>query len=172
MKPPTTDEGIAHNTWISFEGTSFACPVVSGVIALMLEANPDLTWRDVQAILATTSQRVEDDTDPSSAVNSAGLWHSNQYGFGIVDAAAAVEAAESWNVVPPEMMTSATVSGLDLQISDDASQPVSSSIAIQDSNLIVETVHVYLNLDHSSRGHLEILLTSPGGMVSELVRIS
>ncbi|KAL3930965.1 MAG: hypothetical protein SGARI_004327, partial [Bacillariaceae sp.] len=149
--------------------TSFACPVVAGVVALMLEANPDLTWRDVQAILVTTALRVDDDTDPSAAVNGAGLWHSNQYGFGIVDAAAAVEAAEGWNNLTPEGMESVTLSGLNMQIPDDASDPVISSITLEDSNLSVETVHVYVSLEHSSRGHLGILLTSPGGMVSELV---
>ena len=39
-------------------GTSFSAPVVSGVIALLLEVNPELTWRDVQEILAKTSQPV------------------------------------------------------------------------------------------------------------------
>ena len=89
-------------------GTSFACPVVSGVVALILEANPDLTWRDVQGIFVTTSQPVlnngDSRDDTSGVVNGAGLWHSNLYGFGIVDAAAAVSAAESWELYGSEVM--------------------------------------------------------------------
>lgn len=59
------------------EGTSFSAPVVSAVVALMLEANPDLTWRDVQAIIAGTARRVDDEDDATAAVNGAGYWHSN-----------------------------------------------------------------------------------------------
>ena len=36
-------------------GTSFAAPVVSGVVALMLEKNPNLTYRDVQHIIQRTA---------------------------------------------------------------------------------------------------------------------
>ena len=36
-------------------GTSAATPMVTGIVALMLEANPDLGWRDVQNILANTA---------------------------------------------------------------------------------------------------------------------
>ena len=53
----------------------------------MLEANPDLGWRDVQDILAWTAQPVPTDIDPnnnSAQQNGAGLIHSNWYGFGIV----------------------------------------------------------------------------------------
>jgi kexin len=138
----------------------------------MLEANPSLTWRDVQAILVSAGQRVDDQTDDSAAVNGAGNWHSNQYGFGIIDAAAAVEAAETWQNLGSETVARATVSGLDLIIPDDSMESVVTSITLDDSDLVAETVHVYISLDHSSRGHLEILLTSPSGMVSELVGIS
>ena len=60
-------------------GTSFSCPVVSGVIALMLEANSLLTWRDVQGIIAMTSRPVYStiSEDKTITVNGAGLWHSN-----------------------------------------------------------------------------------------------
>ena len=60
-------------------GTSFAAPVVSGVVALMLEANKELTWRDVQGVLVHTSKKTDPD-DLSWATNGAGLWHSYKYG--------------------------------------------------------------------------------------------
>jgi len=43
-------------------GTSSAAPIVSGVIALMLEANPNLTYRDIRIILAKTARK----NDPNS----------------------------------------------------------------------------------------------------------
>src|SRR5262249_54532457 len=51
-----------------FNGTSASAPIVSGVIALMLEANPDLSWRDVQEILVR-SARQNNPTDKSWQTN-------------------------------------------------------------------------------------------------------
>ena len=69
-------------------GTSAAAPLVSGVIALRLEANPNLTMRDVEHILAKTAQRNDPngtDTEgkPKWMQNKAGLWVSYEYGFGL-----------------------------------------------------------------------------------------
>ena len=44
-----------------FNGTSASAPIVSGVIALMLEANPNLSYRDVQSILVLSARQ----NDPS-----------------------------------------------------------------------------------------------------------
>jgi subtilisin family serine protease len=56
-----------------FGGTSAAAPIVSGVIALMLEANPNLTYRDVEEILVRSS-RQNDELDPSWIVNNVALF--------------------------------------------------------------------------------------------------
>ena len=99
-------DNASCNYTAGFAGTSSAAPTVSGVIALMLQANPNLTWRDVRHILASTSRRV----NPSSAAiraetltleqgwvkNGAGFWYHNWYGFGLVNAAAAVAKAQSY----------------------------------------------------------------------------
>lgn len=82
-------------------GTSFATPIVSGVIALMLQANPTLGYRDIQQILAYSAVKV----DPSNVTwsfngannwNGGGLHTSEDYGFGEVDAHAAVRLAATW----------------------------------------------------------------------------
>lgn len=80
--------------WDAGVGTSYATPIVAGVVALMLQVNPDLTWRDVQGVLASTSQKVQP-SDPSWSTNAAGFHHSYLYGFGVVDAGAAVKASKS-----------------------------------------------------------------------------
>jgi uncharacterized protein YdiU (UPF0061 family) len=56
----------------SFGGTSSAAPLVSGVVALMLEANPDLTWRDVQHVLVNSARR-NDPSDADWRQNGSGL---------------------------------------------------------------------------------------------------
>ena len=75
--------------------TSYATSIAAGVVAMMLQANPDLSWRDVQHIIAHTSTRVHPD-DESWVENDSGMKHSTLYGFGLLNALAAVEMAENW----------------------------------------------------------------------------
>jgi subtilisin family serine protease len=97
-------------------GTSAATPSVAGVVALMLEANPALTWRDVGFVLAKTARKVDVDIasgtravdyiasgatatlalDLPWQTNSAGFHFQNRYGFGLVDATAAVTLAQNF----------------------------------------------------------------------------
>ena len=82
-----------------FGGTSAATPVISGVAALLLEVNPDLTWRDVKKILALSAYQ-NDATDTEWIQNGAGHWINHKYGFGVVDAEAAVRLAYTWENLP------------------------------------------------------------------------
>jgi subtilisin family serine protease len=84
---PEGMNGLTEDYTNSMGGTSGACPVVSGVIALMYEANPRLTADEVQMVLCVTADRV----NPQSAEYDDTGW-SNTYGCGRVDAAAAVAA--------------------------------------------------------------------------------
>merc|ERR1712238_213520 len=155
-------------------GTSFAAPIVSGVVALMLEANPNLGWRDVQDILAWTAQPVPLDMDPnnnSSQKNGAGLVHSNWYGFGIVNAEAAVnKSLIHINFGPEEMLEGGGSEELrlyDYQELDPNTTMV--NVTIESSEpFATESVYLSLRLNHTSRGHLRIGLTSPSGTYSVL----
>lgn len=144
-------------------GTSFATPVVTGVVALMLEANSNLGWRDVQGIFATTSQRM-DSTNPSWMTNAAGLHHSNLYGFGVVDANAAVTAARTWVNYGNEQQLLGESGTIDLAIADYPNDAVSSTVSITaSSSFMTESVSVYMSITHSTRGDLDITLVSPSG---------
>ena len=70
------DADYQENTDYSsrFNGTSASAPIVSGVIALMLEANPNLTYRDVQHILVRSS-RQNLASDPSWITNNQQLFN-------------------------------------------------------------------------------------------------
>lgn len=92
---------VFGSDYATAEGTSFATPIVSGIVALMLEANPNLGYRDVQDILAYSAHKVNDpatswQTNLAKNWNGGGLHYSRDYGFGEVDARAAVRLAETW----------------------------------------------------------------------------
>jgi len=65
-------------------GTSFACPLVAGVAALVLEANPDLTAQEVKHVIQDTANKVGDLRDYDKQ------GHSTKYGYGRINAANAV----------------------------------------------------------------------------------
>ncbi|WP_199248852.1 S8 family serine peptidase [[Phormidium] sp. ETS-05] len=100
---PTNQTDITNTNYTNrFGGTSAAAPIVSGVVALMLEANPDLTWRDVQHILVETATK-NNPTDTDWVTNSGGYQVNQKYGFGTVNGAQAVQAAQTWTNVAPEI---------------------------------------------------------------------
>ena len=94
-----------------FNGTSAAAPMVSGIVALMCEANSGLGWRDVQSILANSARHVGSELgaapagferyawqwNASETWNGGSMHFSNDYGYGLVDALAAVRLAETWH---------------------------------------------------------------------------
>lgn len=86
----------------SFNGTSAATPHISGICALMLEANPDLTWRDIQHILVYGSKHP---TNIDSAILSSttGLCYSMYYGYGLPNAGICCKLAKNW-IYLPEMI--------------------------------------------------------------------
>lgn len=151
----------------SFGGTSSAAPLVSGIIALMLQANSDLTWRDVQHILITTAEK-NDPTDADWTTNGAGHLVNHKFGFGRIDAQAAINAALSWTSEEDETKTSIVTSSPNLAIPDNSSTGVSATIEFTE-NLIVEYVDVFFSAtDHHRWGDLQIELTSPSGTRSIL----
>ena len=84
---------------LGFTGTSASAPMVSGICALILSVNPNLTYRDVQQILIHASRHV-DKADPDLRRNGAGYWVNHRVGFGIPDAGEAVRLAETWQNRP------------------------------------------------------------------------
>ncbi len=77
---------------MSFEGTSAACPHVAAVAGLVLSVNPNLTQKEVSAIIESTAQKVGGYVYGTTA--SHGNWNS-EMGYGLVDAYAAVSAAQT-----------------------------------------------------------------------------
>lgn len=94
-------EHLSDYRWgaLGFTGTSAAAPLVSGVAALMLSANPSMSARDVQQALLLSAWH-PDPRHPDIQTNAAGLRVSHDLGFGLVDAAEAVRWALRWSNRP------------------------------------------------------------------------
>ena len=160
-----------------FNGTSGSAPIVSGVTALMLEANPDLGWRDVQEIFVYSALNSDTNskswqTNGANNWNGGGLTVSHDFGAGLVDAHGAVRLAETWqtqrNSANEEVVSVSSTDSSGLVIPDNDSTGISSSVMV-DSRLDIDYVELELDIDHDFIGDLEVTLTSPDGTVSKLV---
>ena len=163
-----SDETADSNYTRCMKGTSAAVPVVSGVLALILQANPALRWRDARGILAQ-SARQNDPTNPSWKTNGAGHRISDIYGFGMVNAEAAVNAARTWTMLPQLLVHAASARAVNLPLPDNDISGVVSTLTIANSGIDrIEWVDLTFNApDHPYSGDLRIELTSPSG--TELV---
>ncbi len=158
-----------------FGGTSAAAPMVSGVIALMRSANAELTWRDVKVILADTARKV--DAQDSGWMSGAQKYSSTgpvaqtysfsyKYGFGLVDAKAAVDAAVGWTLLPPmQTFTAAHNNEVSLPA---RGQTVEVALDLQTAIEFTEHVKVSVSLDTADVRDYRWTLVSPTGTESLL----
>ncbi len=155
----------------TFSGTSSATPLASGVIALMLEAKPTLGWRDVRLILAQ-SARKNDPTDPGWTLSTTTPAYNfnHKYGFGVIDAAAAVTLASTWTNVGTEVTFTTALASPGLAIPDNNATGVSNTINVVGSGIAnIEFIEITFSAaNHPYSGDLEVTLTSPAGTVSRL----
>ena len=163
-----------------FGGTSAAAPAVSGVVALMLQANPKLTWRDVRLILARTARILPSmEHDPAAEWIETGGFnphtgrpyrYSTRYGFGLVDANAAVSYAQRFMSVGGSSPTFWEQSCSTFDRSDSAQASVATADGTAEQWLFmdcgsrtVEFLEVDLTLEHPNFRALRITLESPSG---------
>jgi subtilisin-like proprotein convertase family protein len=186
----TSQENSNCNYTSTFNGTSAASPIVAGTVALMLEANPNLNWREVKYILAKTATVSNYETGtlfhpistmPASYVweqkwitNAAGYKFQNWYGFGRINIDAAVAMAKDMISTPFDLGTytetnwSQTNTGLSLPIPDFSATGVTNAIVVT-TDLTVEAVQIRVAATHSDISELALELTSPAGTKSILV---
>jgi furin len=148
-----------------FTGTSASCPMAAGIIALMLEANPELSWLDVQYILVNSCVRTDvDDSDWKQ--NGAGRWVNHKFGFGLIDTARAVQLSLAHKKSIKE--ESRRFYSLEMKSWDAESPTTSATIMVPSDSLELHHVEIRVNITHRIRGKLNIVLTAPSGLTSTL----
>ena len=149
----------------NFGGTSSATPIVAGVAALVLSANPDLTGQQVKFILQETADKIVDsDPDPQFGMRRGTYdtnGHSQWFGYGKINAARAVQAAQKLrsSLSLASQHIKAENSGK-LKIPDYDQQGIKSAIAVGQSK-IVKDIQITVNITHDFLGDLEIYLIPP-----------
>jgi len=173
-------EGVAGNytdtSESGFNGTSAATPIAAGVVALMLQANPRLGYRDVQDILVYSSSRavfleqaIDQAFNGSTDWNGGALLGSHDFGFGHINAHAAVRLAESrahQNTVANQVLGQGAVEQAALSVGAGQS---AQAVARFDQASRVEQITVSVDLATETLENVTIDLVSPSGSVSRLV---
>jgi len=149
----------------SFGGTSSACPLVAGVAALVLSANPNLTAQEVKEVLEQTTDKIIDETPDPQLGNSFGTYdeegHSKWFGFGKVNAAKAVSRAKSLLNGNSELVFKKS-STPNLAIPDNDTTGVMDRISFEEAAFIAD-VKVNVDISHSYVGDLKLELGAPTG---------
>lgn len=200
---PGHPENPNCNYTSTFNGTSSAAPNASGVVALIGSANPDLSAREIRHILANTSTQVDAD-DPGVVIpagegefvadagwieNAAGYPFNLKYGFGRVDAGAAVNLAKEWQAGSlGSLLTTGWINASPeqpLAIPDNNAEGVSYSFTVE-GDLTLEGIQVQLTVSNddlssvnendesvceltTAGNDLAIELTSPAGTTTQLL---
>ncbi|XP_075391324.1 proprotein convertase subtilisin/kexin type 4 isoform X2 [Tenrec ecaudatus] len=166
----TTD--LHHQCTDKHTGTSASAPLAAGMIALALEANPLLTWRDMQHLVVRASKPAHLHAE-DWRTNGVGRQVSHHYGYGLLDAGLLVDLARTWQPTRPQQKCTVSVVYTPTTITSLMRVPtnVSACMGLPNAVRSLEHVQVRLSLSYSRRGDLEISLTSPMGTHSTLVAV-
>jgi len=176
---------LHHQCTDHFVGTSSAAPLAAAIFALVLEANPTLTWRDMQHLIYETARRASP-LDVDWKKNGCGRWYNHKFGFGVLNAHKMVMKSLNWTSVAKQrachfrlnFQNGTIPSGhhFKLNFTTDGCQTCSQNRKDSEgkcANGIDALEHAVVNvtLKHRCRGHLNIDLISPSGTISHLLHL-
>lgn len=171
----TDNEGFGANSDFTpgsrftgdFGGTSSATPTVAGVCGLVISRNGSLTGKQVREIIEKTASKdlvIASETPVNVPGNFDGNGFSPWFGYGRVDAAAAVQRAAENAGQLARVEQAAQDVPIDIP---DAGSPITSRIKITDRGQI-EEMRIHVALTHSYIGDLRIDLIAPDGVAATL----
>ncbi len=153
-------------------GTSSSAPQVAGVAALLRSANTSLTWRDLKLILAASARK----NDPDNAGWEEGALRygsstdrysfNHEYGFGVLDATAALTLATGWTNLPP--MLDATASWNRTPAWIPVNRPLTTTVTMGSDVDFIEFIEITIDFETDEFRPLKVELESPSGAISLL----
>lgn len=146
--------------------------MAAGIVALVLQARPDLSWRDMQYLTLKTAVPVNLDDD-DWVETATGAKYNHKYGYGKLDAYAMVRAAETFEKLKPQAWYHSPVLTVNHQIPEGETglrtEIVITKEQLEAANLDhVEQITVTMNAKHPVRGEMSVDLVSPSGLVSNI----
>ena len=177
-------------------GTSFAAPLVTGVIAQVRELCPDCKFRDIRhALIISASHRDDISWTYSHPLgidleghqyhlgfvkNSYGLEYNNDLGFGVVDSSSTLnylinskeELYDRRDTVKENDQTFYSSGEVNIVIPDNDKNGISSEIIVDSHNLSIEHILLNIRVNHSYISDLGIDLISPSGTRHRLTYIN
>jgi subtilisin-like proprotein convertase family protein len=163
-------------------GSSAAVPIVSGSVALLLEKNPNLTWRDIKYILAKTAKKIDPNfkgikikvndnleylLDQGWITNKAGFSFSNWYGFGVIDVEKALEFAKNYNFKFPKFIEKEWIINTKDVILSNIFGLFQTEINVpKNESLNIESIQIRVSIESQYIGDISLELISPQGTKS------
>eukprot|EP01124_Arcella_intermedia_P016711 TRINITY_DN2331_c0_g1_i1.p1 TRINITY_DN2331_c0_g1~~TRINITY_DN2331_c0_g1_i1.p1 ORF type:complete len:645 (-),score=126.46 TRINITY_DN2331_c0_g1_i1:19-1953(-) len=162
----TTDllgpNGLSDGNCTTFAGTSASCPMAAGVLALVLEANPGLSWLDLQYVLAKGADKHND--DPDWVQNGGGYWVSHHYGWGLMNPEKLIIAAQEWGSKTIKEHIIEKVHAEPTKI-----EGVTKTALYVEESMALHHVEVKLWTTNRNVANTEVILESPFGTKARLV---
>ncbi|CAL1543881.1 unnamed protein product [Lymnaea stagnalis] len=161
----------------SHTGTSAAAPMMAGVMALALEANSNLTWRDMQHIIAHCSRMEPLALESGWYKNGVGYCVNLKFGFGLIDAFCMTELANpaTWQHVGEQRICTVEPvesSGFPKEVTPGNYVEVeftTNGCEGQDNEVnFLEHIQVIMDMDHEKRGKVYAEVQSPMGTITPL----
>ncbi len=160
----TWDEDSKKDYTYAMAGTSAAAPMVTGAVALLLEACPNLGWRDVKYILAKTAKKIDSEND-RWITNTEGYHFNRNYGFGLIDTKKAIDMCQNgYSNLPAQKSIEATFNAY---INLNSTTKVELDVP---HDIKAEWVETTVDIDTQNASDIDIYLTSPGGTKVQLIK--
>ncbi|CAJ0950066.1 unnamed protein product, partial [Mesorhabditis belari] len=174
-QPAVVTVDVPTGCTMSHTGTSASAPLAAGIIALALEANSKLTWRDVQHLVVRTANPKPLLSTAGWSTNGVGRKVSSKFGYGLMDGAALVKMAKTWKKAPEQNLCI-----YEYKLNRPNPRPVSgrfrmnftievTGCQIGTPVLYLEHVQVLSTIQYGRRGDLKLTLISPAGTRSILL---
>ncbi|XP_067939674.1 furin-like [Watersipora subatra] len=153
-------------------GTSASAPLAAGLVAVMLEANPKMTWRDVQYVTLASANPEPVLSQGGFQTNGVGRKYSHKFGYGLMDCAKMADTAKDWVTAPPQLIKHLPKEYPDKDLRSKYTQEIKvDKCSWGDNGCIryLEHVQIVLNISSVRRGRLSVKLKSPAGTESTVL---